>query len=187
MSPRQSWIQRVKVYFCLFTLPCSGLHEHPGCSDTAVLRGADEEVPCALHLSPGPLENCAEINLHSPWLPTPLLAQPLGTSGLGEGNKDLEESPDVPKLLRPTPRSLPVSFLLPSSPCLHPPSPLTPRFGRHFGQCAAGWGCPSKRRSSPHRVPAMTVEGTPLSRLHRPQWPAETRGATCAILAPRNK
>ena len=42
VSPTQSWIQRVKVYFCLFTPPCSGLYERPGYSDTAVLRGADE-------------------------------------------------------------------------------------------------------------------------------------------------
>lgn len=103
--------------------PVLGPHEHPGCSDTTVLSGADEGAACALHLSPGPLENCAEINLHSPGLPTPALAQPPGPSGLGEGNKDLEEPPDVPKELLPNPPSPLSPFLPQPSPASIPPPP----------------------------------------------------------------
>ena len=110
-------------------------HEHPGCSNTGVLSGADEGPPVPPP-APRPPENCAEANLHSPGLPTPRLAQPPGPSGLGEGNKDLEEPPDVPKELRPNPPSLPVSFPLPTFPASIPPSPDAPVWGPSWTTCS---------------------------------------------------
>ena len=130
-------------------------HEHPGCSDTGVLSGADEGPPVPPP-APRPPENCAEANLHSPGLPTPALAQPPGPSGLGEGNKDLEEPPDVPKERHPNPPSLPVSFPLPTFPCLHPPIPRCPSLGAILDNVQLAGVAPQSARLAPHGVPEMT-------------------------------